>query len=91
MIDGYSEPYRFNRNKNGAGVLIYNREDILSNPLAEPKLLHDIEGIFVELNLRKKSGYFLGHTTRLANQMSIYFIKLKEVLVCTANVMKDIC
>ena len=54
MIDGYSEPYRFDRNRNGGGVLIYIREDIPSKLLADHKLPHDIEGIFVELNLRKK-------------------------------------
>ena len=54
MIDGYSEPYRFDRNKNGGGVLIYTREGIPSKLLAHHKLPFDIEGIFVELNLRKK-------------------------------------
>ena len=53
ITDGYSEPYRFDRNRNGGGVLIYIREDIPSKLLADHKLPHDIEGIFVELNLRK--------------------------------------
>ena len=47
-------PWRFDRNGNGSGVLIYNREDIPSKLLADHKLPHDIELIFVELNLRKK-------------------------------------
>ena len=34
VIVGYSEPYRFYRNKNGGGVLIYIREDIPSKLLA---------------------------------------------------------
>ena len=54
VTDGYSEPYRFDRNRNGGGVLIYIPEDIPSKLLADHKLPHDIEGIFVELNLRKK-------------------------------------
>ena len=60
VIDGYSEPYRFDRNRNGGGVLIYIREDIPSKLLADHKLTHDIEGIFVELNLRKKKRLFFG-------------------------------
>ena len=28
MIDGYSEPYRFDRNRNGGKVFIYIRENI---------------------------------------------------------------
>ena len=31
MIDGYNEPYRFHRNRNGGEVLIYIREEIPSN------------------------------------------------------------
>ena len=31
MIDGYTEPYRFHRNRNGGEVLIYIREEIPSN------------------------------------------------------------
>ena len=60
VTDGYSEPYRFDRNRNGGGVLIYIREDIPSKLLADHKLPHDIEGIFVELNLRKKKWLLFG-------------------------------
>ena len=61
VIDGYSEPYRFDRNRNGGGVLIYIREDIPSKLLADHKFeTHDIEGIFVELNLRKKKRLLFG-------------------------------
>ena len=91
MIDGYSKPYRFDRNRNGGEVLIYIREDIPSKLLADHKLPHDIEGIFVELNLRKKKWLLFGSYHPLANQMSISFIKLKKGLICTANFMKDIC
>ena len=46
LIEGYSEPYRFDRNRNKGGVIIYVREDI--------------EGIFAELNLRKKKSLLFG-------------------------------
>ena len=49
MIEGY----RFDRNRNGVGVLIYVWEDIPGKPLMDLKLPHDIEWIFVELSLRK--------------------------------------
>ena len=55
-----SEPDRFDRNRNRSGILIFIGEDIPSQLLADHKLPHDTEGIFVELNLRKKSGYFFG-------------------------------
>ena len=60
LIEGYSEPYRFDRNRNGGDVLIYVREDIPSKPLTDHKLSHDIEGIFVELNLRKNKWLLFG-------------------------------
>ena len=56
---GYSEPCRFDRNRNGGGVLIYVREDILRKPLTDHKLPHT-EGIFVELNLRKYKWLLFG-------------------------------
>ena len=92
LIEGYSEPYRFDKNRNGGGVLIYVREDIPSKPVMDHKLPHDTEGIFVELNLRKKiSGCSLGHITHLANQMSISLIMLKMVYISIANVMINTC
>ena len=73
LIESYSEPYRFDRNRNGGGVLIYVPEDIQSKPLMGHKLPHDIEGIFVELNLRKNKWLLFGST----NQMSISLIMFK--------------
>ena len=78
LIESYNEPYRFDRNRNGVDVLTYVREDIPSKPLTDHKLSHDIEGIFVELNLRN-NGCSLGHIIHLANQMSISLIMLKMV------------
>ena len=47
LIEGYSKLFRYNRNRNGGGIFLYIRKDILRK---EPKL-H--ERIFVEVNLRK--------------------------------------
>ena len=55
LIDGYSEPYRFDRNRNVGGVLLYIREDIPSKLLADHKLPHDIEGVKSE---KKKWSLF---------------------------------
>ena len=50
-IQGFGEPYRFDRNGKGGGILLYIRDDIPSK-LIESKMT--IEGLFVEINLRKK-------------------------------------
>ena len=48
-MDGYSEPYRFDRIRNRGGVLIYILEDIPRKLLVDHNLSYDIEGIFVEI------------------------------------------
>ena len=60
FLIGYSEPYRFDRNSNGGGVLIYVRDDIPSEPLTDHKLPNDIDGGFVELNLRQNKWLLFG-------------------------------
>ena len=53
---GFSEPYRFDKNSSGEGILLHIREDIPSK-LILTKMT--IEGIFVEINLRKKVASLL--------------------------------
>ena len=60
MIKGYSEPNRFDRNRNGGDVLIYVQEVIPSKSLTDHKLTQDIEKTFVESNLRKNNGLLFG-------------------------------
>ena len=51
QLHGYSELYRLDRNGYGGGTLLYIREDIPSK-IIESKM--NIEGFFVEFNLRRK-------------------------------------
>ena len=46
-------PYRFDRNRNGGGVIIYVREDIPSKFLRKNLFPNDREEIFIEINFRK--------------------------------------
>ena len=78
LIERYSEPYHCDRNRNGGGVLTYVPEDIPSKPLMDHKLPHDIERIYVKIDLSKYK-WLLGHITHLANQMSISLIIFKIV------------
>ena len=46
FIEGFSRPpYRFDRNKNGGGILVYIRNDITSRLISEYKLPDKVEGI----------------------------------------------
>ena len=59
-IDGFSKPYRMDRNRDGGGVLIYVREDIPSKELTKHNFTKCIEGMFVEVNLRKTKLLLFG-------------------------------
>ena len=60
ILDGYSQPYRMDRNREGGGVLIYVREDIPSKELKKHNFTENIEGLFIEINLRKTKLLFFG-------------------------------
>ena len=53
LVNGFSELYRLDRNRNGEGVMIYIREDIPSKRLDKHVFPYDMEDLFVELNFRK--------------------------------------
>ena len=53
-LQGFSNPCRIDRNRNGGGIMLYIREDMPSR-LIEKKLRNNIEYFFVEINLRKKT------------------------------------
>ena len=58
LIDGYSKPFRFDRNRNAVGVLLYVREDIACRKSRSNKFSNDIDEIINELNLRKAKWLF---------------------------------
>ena len=60
LLDGFSEPYRLDRNRDGGGVLIYVREDIPSKLLKKHTFTKNVEGLFIEVNLRKTKLLFFG-------------------------------
>ena len=59
-LDGFSTPYRLDRNRDGGGVLIYVREDIPSKQLTKHTFSKNVEGLFIEINLRKTKLLFFG-------------------------------
>ena len=58
LIDGYSKPFRFDRNRNAVGVLLYVREDIACRESRSYNFSNDIDEIINELNLRKAKWLF---------------------------------
>ena len=60
MINGYTKPYRLDRDHYGGGVMIYIREDIPSKELKKHNFTKNIEGLFIEVNLRKTKFILFG-------------------------------
>ena len=56
-MTGYSIPFRLDRTSHRGGILLFVREDIPCK-IIKTDCNADFEGIFVEINLRKKNGYF---------------------------------
>ena len=72
-IDGYSKPYRLDRNRNGGGIITYVREDISNRMLTRHNFPDNIEGLFIELNFRK-SKWVLDGMYHPLSQPDQYFL-----------------
>ena len=72
LVNGFSEPYRLDRNRKGGGVMVYIREDIPSKLLDKHVFLYDMEGLFAELKFRKCTWLLFG-TYHLPSQADIYY------------------
>ena len=54
LIEGYSKSFRLDETEiDQGGLLVYIREDITCKELRSHSFAEDIEGIFIEINLRK--------------------------------------
>ena len=71
-LEGFNLPYRVDRNRNGGGILIYIREGIPTRLLNVHNFPNDIEGLFVEINLRKTKWLLCG-TYHPPSQNDKYF------------------
>ena len=89
-IDGFSMPYRQDRNRQGGGILIYVREYIPTKMLNKhtfPDVIFEnenslgpIEGIFIEINLRKTKWLLFGTYHRPIQNDEYYFENLSHAL-----------
>ena len=89
LVKGFAEPFGLDRNRNGSGVMIYIRDDIPSIVLLKHVFPNDIEGLFIELNLRKCKWLLLG-TYHPPSQPEYYFNNLDKSLDTYSNSEKKI-
>ena len=89
LISGYTTPYRYDRNCNGGGLLLYIREDIPSKVLSANL---SIEGLLVEINLRKKKwllccsynpnkNLISTHLNEVGRHLDLYSTKYDNILL----------
>ena len=72
VLDGFSKPFRFDRNQHGGGLLIYVREDVPFKELSVYKPPNDIECGIIEISLRKQK-WLLFSIYRPPSQPERYF------------------
>ena len=80
LMDGFSKPYRFDRNKYGGGVTIYIRDTIPSKILEKHSCPNNIECLFIELNFRKCKWLLCGMYHPPSQNDEYYFNYLGKVL-----------
>ena len=73
-IEGYVPQFRYDRNSHGGDILLFIREDIATKIISITPL-KDFEGIFVELNFRKKKVLlccsYNPHKNLISNHLNI--------------------
>ena len=72
LIDGFTSPFRLDRNRKDGGILIYVQSDIPSKLLTKHSFPNDMEGLFVEINFRK-STWLLFETYHPPSQNDPYY------------------
>ena len=89
LKDGFGQPYRTDRNSSDGGIMLYVREDILSNHLKVESL--PIEGLYVELKLRSENWLIncscnpnrnaIGNDLEALNVFLIFIPRLTTILL----------
>ena len=91
-IPGYKKPFRKDRNAHGGGIIVYVREDIPSRELNSFKIDEGVEGMFIEINLRKSKWLVLAtykppdHSKEqyfdfIRNSLDFYSEKYKNIIL----------
>ena len=80
LMEGYSTPFRLDRNGRGGGILIYVREDLPAKELSKHTFDNGIEGIFFELNLNKHKLLLLGTYRPPSQDKDYYFNSVSKSL-----------
>ena len=87
-LQDFCNPYRFDGNRNGGGIMLYIREDIVSR-LIEKKLRNNSEYVFVEINLRNKKWLLCCSYNSHKNSISTHIDFLRRELALPSSSYED--
>ena len=76
-VHGYSESNKFEKNGNSSRILVFIREDITAKLI---KCQMKIEGIFIELNLKRKRWLLCSSYYPKCSQISHHFKEIGKYL-----------
>ena len=80
IIPGFTSPYRFDRTKDGEGILVYIMEDIPSKLLNISYIASDIECLGIKVNLRKVRWLVICSYNPHKNNISNHLENLSKLL-----------
>ena len=80
LLDGFSKPYRLERCSNGAGILLYVKDDISSRLLTSHRLPDTVECLFTKINIRNKKWLLFCSYNPHRNNISIHIFHLSKGL-----------
>ena len=78
-IEGYSQ-FRLDKSSTSGGVIIYVREDIPCRELKDDQIGKNIQGIFLEINLRKSKWLLFGGYNNDKSNIDIFLGNLGPIL-----------
>ena len=79
-IEGYTKPFRRDRDIHDGGLLIYVRDDIPCKELKPENLPDDIECVFTEINLRNRKWLLMGTYNPHQENISYFLTHVSKAL-----------
>ena len=91
-IDGFSTPFRLDRNKNGGGILLFIRSYIVASKLNNYIFPNDIGAFFIEINIKGNKWliccsynpnriFVSRHLDHIAKRIDTYSKKYEKILL----------
>ena len=80
QIEGFSIPFRADRNAHGGGLLIYVRDGIPCKILTNQELPSNVDAIFIEFNLNNSKWLLMGGYTPHTDSISYFLSHISKVI-----------